>query len=91
MTNWLLVEGRLCYLLGARVSDRSRGSRGAVYGMVWYGMGFWGRGPDLSWLFSDGHRPPDPTIDSQDPDAHLFLVHFHKCNFLKKCGHYDAP
>ena len=37
-TNWLLVEGRLCYLQ-AGVSDRSGGWRG--------------RGPDLSWLFSD--------------------------------------
>ena len=52
-TNWLLVEGRLCYLQ-AGVSDRSGGWRG--------------RGPDLSRLFSDTSHPilepPDPPIDS---------------------------
>ena len=52
-TNWLLVEGRLCYLQ-AGVSDRSGGWRG--------------RGPDLSRLFSDSSHPilepPDPPIDS---------------------------
>ena len=86
MTNWLLVEGRLCYLQGSRVSDRSRGL-GGRYGMVWYGMvwGVEGAGPrPIVVILGPHHRPPDPTIDSQDPDAHLFLVHFHKCNFLRE-------
>ena len=70
-TNWLLVEGRLCYLQ-AGVSDRSGGWRGA------------GPRPIAVIL---GQQPPDsratrPTdrlsLDprEQDPDAELFLQTF---------------